>query len=95
MFDNLFKYKEKTSTSMTKEETLKDELWNDNGVFLFLCRNRLSTNKNDYSIDDLINIKKAIEKKRKINTEENHKKLYEVLNNKCNYIPDSEVGSNE
>lgn len=95
MFDNLFKYKEKTSTSMTKEETLKDEPWNDNDVTWFLCCNKLSINKNDYSIDDLINIKKAIDEKRKINTEENHKKLYEVLKSKCNYIPNSEVESNE
>ena len=35
MFDNLFKYKEKT---LTKEEALKDELWNDNDVILFLAK---------------------------------------------------------
>ena len=94
MFDNLFKYKEKTSTSMTKEEVLKDKLWNSD-IRWFLYCNKLSTNVNDYSTDDLINIKKAIEEKRKINTEENHKKLYEILKSKCNYIPDSEVESNE
>ena len=31
MFDNLFKYKEKTSTK-EEAEALKDELWNDNDV---------------------------------------------------------------
>lgn len=67
MFDNLFKYKEKTST---KEEALKDELWNDNDVILFLAKHyTLSLNKSDYSLNDLKRIKIAseIDNQNKIN----------------------------
>lgn len=66
MFDNLFKYKEKTST---KEEALKDELWNDNDVILFLAKHSLSLNKSDYSLNDLKRIKTAseIDKKDRLN----------------------------
>lgn len=59
MFGNLFKYKEKT---LTKEGTLKDELWNDNDVILFLAKHHtLSLNKDDYSLNDLKRIKIASE----------------------------------
>ena len=86
MFGGLFKSKEETSTSMTNKEVLKDKLWNSD-IRWFLYCNKLSTNVNDYSTNDLINIKKAIEEKRKRNTEENHKKLYEILKDNYGYEP--------
>lgn len=67
MFSNLFKSKQKT---LIKEETLKDELWNDNDVILFLAKHHtLSLNKDDYSLNDLKRIKIAseIDNQNKIN----------------------------
>ncbi len=68
MFDNLFKYKEKTSTK-EEAEALKDELWNDNDVIFFLAKHHLSLNKSDYSLNDLKRIKMAseIDKKDRLN----------------------------
>ncbi len=69
MFGNLFKYKEKTSTK-EEAEALKDELWNDNDVILFIAKhNALSLNKDDYSLNDLKRIKIAseIDNQNKIN----------------------------
>ncbi len=67
MFGNLFKSEQKT---LIKEETLKDKLWNDNDVILFIAKhNALSLNKDDYSLNDLKRIKIAseIDNQNKIN----------------------------
>lgn len=71
MFDNLFKYKEKTSTK-EEAEALKDELWNDNDVIFFLAKHHLSLNESDYSLNDLKRIKMAseIDKKNRLNQHE-------------------------
>lgn len=76
MFDD-FKYKEKTST---KEETLKDELWNDNDVILFLAKHyMLSLNKSDYSLNDLKRIKMASEIDKKDRLDQHKADLNRIL----------------
>ena len=77
MFSSLFKSKEEIP--MSKEEILKDKLWNDEKLRWFFFSHQLNTNKNNYSVEDLINVKNSIEAKRKRDIEENHKKLYDIL----------------
>lgn len=77
MFDNLFKYKEKTST---KEEALKDELWNDYDVIWFLAKHHtLSLNKSDYSLNDLKRIKMASETDKKDRLDQHKANLNRIL----------------
>ena len=89
MFGDLFK------VMTVKNPLTKEVLWEDTDVRWFIKSNNLELNKDCYSEEDLMNIKKAVEEKRERNKEENRKKLYEVLKSECNYIPDSEEKSNE
>lgn len=81
MFGDLFKV-------MTVKNLLtKEVLWEDNDVRLFIISNNLELNKDCYSEEDLMNIKKAVEEKRERNKKENRKMLYELLNNNGYKIP--------
>ncbi len=91
MFGGLFKSKEETPTSITEEEVSRDRLWNDEKIRWFFFSNQLNTNKNNYSVEDLINVKNAIETKRKKDIEENHKRLYEILKDNYGYEPTDQL----
>lgn len=84
MFWNLFKKEDKT---VTNEEELKDKLWEDADVSWFLVSNNLSVSEKHYSVQDLINIKKAITKGRKEEYERNRNELYRVLKTKYDFEP--------
>lgn len=98
MFSGLFKSKEETTSSINKEEVLRDKLWSDDKIRYFFFSHQLNTNKNNYSVEDLINVKNSIEAKRKRDIEENHKKLYDILRDEYGYDglnKDNEVTKNE
>lgn len=81
MFGDLFK------VMTVKNPLTKEVLWEDNDVRLFIISNNLELNKDCYSEEDLMNIKKAVEEKRERNKKENRKMLYELLNNNGYKIP--------
>ena len=81
MFGNLFK------VMTVKNPLTKEVLWEDTDVRLFIISNNLELNKDCYSEEDLMNIKKAVEEKRERNKKENRKMLYELLNNNGYKIP--------
>lgn len=81
MFGDLFK------VMTVKNPLTKEVLWEDTDVRWFIKSNDLELNKDCYSAEDLMNIKKAVEEKRERNKKENRKMLYELLNNNGYKIP--------